>query len=143
MDINLFKENLALYGADIASWPEGLGSLALALLSGPQSEECSALIEEERELHELLASISFEEPNELLATRIIAHAEESGVEKSASGIFSALFKEFLTPKLGFAFAIILLLGFMTGYMGHRDTFDYNMTEESFVDLLMEGDIFEQ
>lgn len=148
MKVNDFKEALTLYGADAASWPEELGSEALSLLEagGSLSDELKELIEAEEDFEALLAERTFEEPGEFLAQRIIAHAEDSIPDKEPGGNFAAFFMDLLTPKAAIALAFTLVIGFMVGYMdrpGRFDSFYYQeMTEASFVDLLMEGDLFE-
>jgi hypothetical protein len=148
MEIKEFKEALMLYGADLGSWPKELKEEARGLLDagGTELEEINELIAEEKALESLLSERTFEEPNEFLATRIIARAEETGSREESRGILGGFFYDFFTPKAAIALALTLVIGFMVGYMGPKSTYDSfaadELTEESFVDLLMEGDIFE-
>ncbi len=147
MKINAFKEALMLYGADLGSWPEELGKEAAALLGarGAVADELNTLIDDEMALETLLGERTFEEPGEFLAQRIIAHAEDSAPNEEPGGFFAWLFVDLFTPKAAFALVLTLVIGFMVGYMGPSARFDsfdsVELTEESFVDLLMEGDIF--
>ncbi|MEE9542862.1 MAG: hypothetical protein V3V95_03655 [Thermodesulfobacteriota bacterium] len=148
MEISEFKEALMLYGADISSWPASLGKEAAALLEagGKQTKEIKQLIDEEKGFENLLNERTYEEPGDYLAQRIIAHAEDSSRNAEQRGIFAGLFIGLLTPKTSFALALTLVIGFMIGYMDRSISYDSldadEFVEESFVDLLMEGDIFE-
>ena len=146
MEINAFKEALMLYGADINVWPEELAKEAAALLKDGdgQGKAISELIEAEAGFEALLANRTFEEPGEYLAQRIITHAEDS-VPSRSSGLWAGLFVDILTPKASFALVLVLVIGFMVGYMDRPSSYDSlysdEMIEESFMDLLMEDDIF--
>ena len=148
MDRKEFKEALMLYGASLSLWPKAAGDEARELLksAGDGAEELNALIEEEREFESLLSERSFQEPNEYLAQRIIANAEDNLSAARADGFWTGLFVDIFTPKRSFALVLILVIGFMVGYMDRPGSYDLvdsdEFIEESFVDLLMEDDIFE-
>ncbi len=157
MDKREFQELLMLYGADISGWPDGLDIKAKALLDADNEEagELASLMEEESGFEALLGERSFEEPSDYLATRIIAHVEESaGEEIEASevkGLMGWVFAEFFTPRAAIALTLALVIGFMAGYMSPQSSLDpYDqlaqedemMLEETYSSLFMEGDIFE-
>ena len=148
MEIKAFKEALMLYGADPGSWPVALGDEAMALLEagGEQSKEIKQLIEEEKGLEAMLSERTYEEPGVYLAQRIIASAKDSVPGREPRGLWAEFFLDLLTPKAAIALALTLVIGFMVGYMGPSASYDHTYAgefiEESFVDLLMEDNIFE-
>lgn len=149
MDKKEFKEALMLYGADLSLWPTEPGDEARKFLKtdAGETDELNALIEEEGEFEALLSERSFEEPGEYLAQRIIANADDPVLAVRPDRFWTGLFADLFTPKISFALVLILVIGFMVGYMDRPASYDLvdsdEFSQESFVDLLMEDDIFEQ
>jgi hypothetical protein len=126
MDKKEFLDYLAIYGGDIAKWPEDLRERAEK--SCAQSIELREALDEERRFEDSLMERSFEEPSPGLESGIISAAarlkQPEAEGTSLSGILSAIFSVIPLPKPAIALPILLVIGMAAGY------FYANYTEQN-------------
>ena len=140
MDKKEFLEYLAVYGGDLAGWPEDLRDRAEKACA--QSTELGEALEEERRFEESLMERSFEEPSPGLEARIISAAtaaKRPGAEgNSILGILSAIFSAIPLPRPAVALPLLLVLGMAAGYLYANYT-EQDSTGSQFTDLLYYGE----
>ncbi len=121
-----FEKYLALYGAELESWPEEIREEYRHGLT--VSTELRELLESENRFEGILRGISFEDPSSDLADRIIAASRKARQSHSpGKGSFlKELFSEFSLGRRAAAFAGALIIfvtvaGFAIGYKGVGET----------------------
>lgn len=138
MNLDEFKKYLAIYGADLESWPEEIKERAKDALQ--TSIELKDLLEAERHFERMLQQRKMEEPSSDLAQRIITAAGSQGRETSERPerlSFGEWLAGLWSPKPAFALAIILILGFGIGYVSNLSL--QNGTQETDLASLLYND----
>lgn len=136
MNLEQFKENLLVYGANVHEWPEDIKQAGLKAME--TSSELRALLAEEERFERVLTTRRYEEPSRDLAKRIASAAQPKKKEiwPSLVGFFSELVWEFSIPKpaltaVSVSLILVLILGFAIGFSNPIGSVS---TEQSQTDL---------
>jgi len=145
MDMEQFKENLLLYGANMHRWPEEIKKAGLKALE--RSSEIQALLKEHEHFEQLLKTRTYEEPAGNLAQRIISASRKQKAPFSPASFISALLNEIHLPKpalaaLSAVMILVLVIGFVTGFSNPLESPVLTAREETSLQAFLydEGDI---
>lgn len=140
MDKKEFLEYLAIYGSDLAGWPEDQRESAENLCA--RSIELREALEEERRFEDVLMERIFEEPSPGLESRIISAAARLNKPEaegfSVLGFLSAIFSAIPFPKPAIALPILLVIGMAAGYLYSNYT-DRHTDGSQVADLVYYGE----
>jgi hypothetical protein len=146
MDMEQFKENLLLYGANVHHWPEEIRQAGLEAIES--SSKMQALVAEHEDFERVLRARSYEEPDRNLAQRIISASlqQKQKALLSPGSLISALLNELLLPKpvltaLSIVMILVLVIGFAIGFSNSSGSVMTNQEETNLQAFLYyEGDV---
>ena len=148
MTLNLeqFKKNLLVYGANVHEWPEEIKQAGLKAIE--TSSEFRTLLAEEVRFEQVLKTRTYKEPNNDLAERIVlaAQPKKKRVWSRLVGLFSELVWEFNLPKpalsvLSVSLVLVLLLGFAIGFSDTNGSVSIEGTQTDLQEFLYyEGEV---
>lgn len=113
MHIRQFEENVLVYGADLAQWPEQLRAQAERVCAEPAY---AAALAEAEAFEQRLRAERVEAPSPMLAQRITAAARRIPQEQPFDLMrwLWGLFAEIRLPQPAYAMALVLMLGLGLG-----------------------------
>ena len=98
MNLEQFKKNLLVYGANVHEWPEEIKQAGLKAIE--TSSEFRALLAEEVRFEQVLKTRTYKEPNNDLAERIVlaAQPKKKRVWSRLVGLFQSWFGNSICPN---------------------------------------------
>ena len=146
MNVEQFKKNLLMHGADVRNWPKDIRSSGMKALD--DSPELQKLVQDEKRFERVLKTRRYEEPSRDLVERIISAAlpKKKKAPRNFSVFFSEALREFSLSRRAFAAVSVslvftLIIGFTIGFSNssrYVSTEQYETKLEDFLNY--EGDV---